>query len=176
MTWQGRWALWGRHFIEMLHRYVFCSICNALYPPYRFFQHDSFVSNGEACEMYISWLFLYTSATWEAYICLDIHIFTSFFVFICFLQIVGEVIWHSRPCPLPHWEVFHWYGPKIIFCNVYTSVSPPKHFFNIMNLVGIASHIACTFLSDYSINVHVCMLIFVYILIFLHIFVWECLA
>ena len=56
------------------------------------------------------------------------------------------------------------------FCSMYTSVSPQKHLFNIMNFVGIASHITCTFLSDYSINVHVYMLISVYILIFLHIF------
>ena len=59
---------------------------------------------------------------------------------------------------------------KIIFCSMYTSVSPQKHFFNIMNFVGIASHIKCTFLSDYPIHFHVCMLISVYILIFLHIF------
>ena len=52
---------------------------------------------------------------------------------------------------------------------VYFCISP-KYFFNIMNLVGIASHITCTFLSDYSINFHVYMLISVYILIFLHIF------
>ena len=101
--------------------------------------------------------------SWYSYL----HIF---FVCICFLQIVGEVIWHGRWCPLPHREVFHWYGPKIIFCSMYTSVSPQKHFFNIMNLVGIASHITCTFLSDYSINFHVYMLIYVYIWIFLHIF------
>ena len=46
----------------------------------------------------------------------------------------------------------------------------PKTFFQHMNFVGIASHITCTFLSDYSINLHVYMLISVYILIFLHIF------
>ena len=107
----------------------------------------------------LRWLYL----SWYSY-------FHIFFVCICFLQIVGEVIWHGRWCPFPHWEVFHWYGPKIIFCSMYTSVSPQKHFFNIMNLVGIASHITCTFLSDYTINFHVYMLIIVYILIFLHIF------
>ena len=71
---------------------------------------------------------------------------------------------------LPPLGGFYGYGPKIIFCSMYTSVSPQKHFFNIMNLVGIASHITSTFLSDYSINFHVYMLISVYILIFLHIF------
>ena len=35
---------------------------------------------------------------------------------------------------------------------MYTSVSLQKHFFNIMNFAGIASHITCTFLFDYSIN------------------------
>ena len=48
---------------------------------------------------------------------------------------------------------------------------PPKtFFFNIINFVGIASHITFTFPSHYSINVHVYMPISVYILIFLHIF------
>ena len=59
---------------------------------------------------------------------------------------------------------------KIIFYNMYTSVSPQKHFFNIMNFVGIASHITFTFPSDCSINFHVYMLISVYILLSLHIF------
>ena len=78
--------------------------------------------------------------------------------------------WHGRWGFFPHGEAFHWYGPKIIFCSMYTLVSPQKHFFNIMNCVGIASHITFTFPSDYSINFHVYMLISVYILIFLHIF------
>ena len=103
---------------------MFCSICNALCPQYRFFQHSSFVSNCEACEMYISWwLFLYISATWEGYIGPDIHICT-YFVCICFLQIVGEVIQHGRWCPFPHWEAFHWYSPKSFLQYVYFCISP----------------------------------------------------
>ena len=47
--------------------------------------------------------------------------------------------------------------------SMYTSVSPQKYVFNIMNLVGIASHITFTFLSDYSINFHVYMFLSVYI-------------
>ena len=125
--------------------------------------------------MYISWLFLYTSTTWEGHICLHIYIFT-YFLSACFLQIVGEVIWHGRWASFPCGEEFHWYGPKIIFCSMYTSVSPKKNFFNIMNFVGIASHITCTFLSDYSINFHVYMLISVYILIFLYIFCLQILG
>ena len=57
---------------------IFCSICKARCLQYRFFQHSSFVSNCKVCEMYISWLFLYTSATWEGYICLHIDIFIYF--------------------------------------------------------------------------------------------------
>ena len=75
MTWHGRWTHEEGISLKCSTN-MFCSICNALCPQYRFFQHSSFVSNCEACEMYISWLFLYISATWEGYICLDIHIFT----------------------------------------------------------------------------------------------------
>ena len=46
----------------------------------------------------------------------------------------------------------------------------PKHFFNMMHFVGIASHMTFTFSSHYSINFNVLMPISVYILIFLHIF------
>ena len=63
--------------------------------------------------------------------------------------------------------------PKIIFGHMYISVSPQKHFLNIINLVGIASHITCTFLSDYSINFHVYMLICVFIF---DIFTYCCLG
>ena len=52
---------------------------------------------------------------------------------------------------------------KFILYSMYTSVSPQKYVFNIMNLVGIASHITFTFLSDYSINFHVYMFLSVYI-------------
>ena len=103
------------------------------------------------------------------YLCFYSYLYI-FFVCICFLQIIVEVIWQAQSCSIPLWEVFHWYGPEIIFCSMYNCLSLQKHFFNIMNLVGIASHITCTFLSDYSINFHVYMLISVYILIFLHIF------
>ena len=174
MRWHGRWTPWGRHFIEMLHKYfavyVILYISNT-----DFFQHDSFVSNCEACEMYISWLFLYTSATWEGYICLDIHIFTYFFC-ICFLQVVGEVIWHGRWCPLPHWEVFHWYGPKIIFCSMHTSYLPKNIFFQHHEFNGNCNlyyiYIPLWLLYRFScIHAYVCLHfdIFTY-------FVWECLA
>ena len=108
----------------------------------------------------------------SVFILISLHIF----VCKCFSKIVGEVIWHGRWAPFHHGEEFHWYGPKIIYCSMYTSVSPPKHFFNIINFVGIASHTTFTFPSHYSINFHVYMLISDYILIFLHIFfIWECL-
>ena len=66
-----------------------------------------------------------------------------------------------------------WMWSQIIFGHMYISVSPQKHFLNIINLVGIASHITCTFLSDYSINFHVYMLICVFIF---DIFTYFCLG
>ena len=86
---------------------------------------------------------------------------------------MGDVIWHGRWCLFPYWEVFYGCGPKIIFGHMYISVSPQKHFLNIINLVGIASHITCTFLSDYSINFHVYVLICVFIF---DIFTYFCLG
>ena len=41
----------------------FCSICNAVYPPCRFFAYDAFLINCAACEMYVSLLFLSTFDT-----------------------------------------------------------------------------------------------------------------
>ena len=92
------------------------------------------------------------------------------FVCTCVLQIMGKVLWHGRWGPFSHGEAFHWYGPKTIFAVCILLYLPQKHFFNMMNFVGIASHIKCTFLFDYSIHFHVYMLISVYVLIFLHIF------
>ena len=98
-----------------------------------------------------------------------------FFVCICFLQIVGEVIWHGRWCPFPHWEAFYWYGPKIIFA-VCILLYLPKTF--------VEHHEFCGNCKPYNMYIplwlfykfHVCMVISVYFLIFLHIFFWECLA
>ena len=44
-----------------------------------------------------------------------------------------------------------------------------KHFVNIMNFVGMASHITCTFGSEFSMNFFVSMAMCMYILKFLHI-------
>ena len=69
---------------------------------------------------------------------------------------------------LPPWVGISLIWSKNHFCSMYTSVSPQKHFFNIMNFVGIASHITFTFPSHYSINFHVYMLsTFWYFYIFL---------
>ena len=74
----------------------------------------------------------------------------------------SDMAWQMiSPVPLVEGISLIW--SKIIFYSMYTSVSLQKYFFNIMNLVRIASHITCTFLSDYSINFHVYMLISVYI-------------
>ena len=53
---------------------------------------------------------------------------------------------------------------------MYASVSPQKHFFNIIHFVGIVSHKTFTFPPHYSIHFHLYMPISVYILILLHIF------
>ena len=59
---------------------IFFAVHVILYAPKTiFFQHTQFVSNCEPCEMYTSLLFLYTSATWKAYICLHIDIFKHIF-------------------------------------------------------------------------------------------------
>ena len=84
---------------------------------------------------------------------------------------VGDVIWHGRWCLFPSWDAFFGCCAQIIFGDMYISVSPQKHFLFIINLVGIASHSTCTFLSDYCINFRVYMLMcfhfwYLYILIF----------
>ena len=40
---------------------------------------------------------------------LSVLIFISLHIFVCtcFLQIVGEVLWHGRRGPFPHGEAFH---------------------------------------------------------------------
>ena len=81
---------------------------------------------------------------------------------------LSDMAWQMRS--LPAWGGISLKWSKNHFCSMYTSVSPQKHFFNIMNFVGIASHITFTFPSDYSINFHVYILISIYILIFLCIF------
>ena len=86
---------------------------------------------------------------------------------------VGDVIWHGRWCLFPSWDVFFGCCARIIFGYMYISVSPQKHFLYIINLVGIASHSTCTFLSDYCINFYVYMLICVFIF---DIFTYFCLG
>ena len=108
---------------------VFCSMCNALYPPYTFLQYYSFVSNCAACEMYISWWFLYTSATWEGYICLDIHIFTSFLSAYVSYRWWVHVIWHGRWCPLSPLGGISLICSKNYFLQyVYFCISPKTFF------------------------------------------------
>ena len=133
---------------------IFFALHVMLYAPNTdFFQHSSFVSYCEACKLHISWLFFYTSATWEGYICFHINIFTYFFC-ACFSQIVGEVIWYGRWAPLPHGEEFHWNSPKIIL-TVHILLYSSKCFFNIIHFVGIVSHITFTFPSHISINAYI---------------------
>ena len=107
---------------------VLCSICNALFPPFRFFQHDSFVSNHAACEMYISWLFLYTSATWEGSICLDILILTSVCLHI-FLTDSGwcNMAWQMMSLPLLG-GIFWMWSKNYFWSYVYFCISPKSFF------------------------------------------------
>ena len=56
-------------------------------------------------------------------------------------------------------KCFFWYS---YFCI------GPKHFFNIMHFVCMASHITCTFCSEFCINCHVYMSMCLYSLQFLH--------
>ena len=95
---------------------------------------------------------LYLSAYWYLHI---------FFVCVCFSSIMGVVIWHARWAPFCHGEAFHWYGSKIIFA-VCIPLYPPKNiFFNIMNFVGIGSHVTFLFpvitLYIFMYTCHICL-------------------
>ena len=154
---------------------LFCGTCNDVWPKYRFFSTlficqqlwgmwtvHLYIASIHICNL--RWLYL--SAYWYLHI---------FFVCLCFSSIVGVVIWHARWDLFCQGEAFHWYGSKIIFCSMFTSVSPKNIFFNIMNFVGIGSHMTFLFPCYYSIHFDIYIPISVYIFIFLHIFVWECL-
>ena len=96
---------------------------------------------------------------------LSVFIFLSSHLFCLHMFVIDSGWCHMawQMMSLPVLGCISWCGPKIIFGHMYISVSPQKHFLKIINLVGIASHITCTFLSDYSINFHVYMLICVFI-------------
>ena len=134
-----------------------------------FFQYSSFVSNCEACEMYISWLF-FTYLQLETAISVLIFISLHIFCLHMFLTDSGWSYMAWQMMSLPPLGGISLIWSKNHFCSMYTFVSPQKHLLNIMNFVGMASHITCTFLSDYSINFHVYMLISVHFLIFLQFF------
>ena len=148
---------------------VFCSICNALYPHTDFFN----MIHLWAIVRHVKCTFLdcfYTYLQLKRAISVLIFISSHLFCVHMFRTDSGwsNMAWQMMSLsPLGGISLI-W--SKNHFCSMYTSVSPQKHFFNIMNWVGIASHITCTFLSDYTINFHVYMPISVYILIFLHIF------
>ena len=48
-----------------------------------------------------------------------------------------------------------WYGWRIIVYSRYTSVSPPKHFFNFIHIVGMVSNMTCIFASQFSMKFYV---------------------
>ena len=158
MTWHGRVTSWGRHFIAVLYTEFFCSICHTLFSAFRFFQHYTFMSNCVTCEMYISPLFLYTSETWDGSICLYILIFTSFLSpYVCYRWWVMS--YGMADDVSSHLEMYFLdVVPELFLVICIFLYLPKKHFLFIINLVGIASHSTCRFLSDYCINFHVYML------------------
>ena len=107
---------------------LFCSTCNGLWPQYIFFQHSSFVSNCEACELYISSLFLYTSTTRDGCICLYIDIFTYFLS--VYVSHWYWVKWYHMQdeVPSPMGRNFIDMDQKSFFA-VHILLYPPKTFF-----------------------------------------------
>ena len=104
---------------------------------------------------HMNYTFLHCFSTYlqlEMAISVCMLILAHIFVCVCFSSIMGVVIWHARWAPFCHGEAFHWYGSKILFCSMYTSVCPKNIFFNIMNFVGIGSHMTFLFPSPYSIH------------------------
>ena len=65
---------------------------------------------------------------------------------------MGTVTWHSEWVFLPLWWGILFRRSKYHFVQyIYFCISP-KHFSNIINFVGMANHITCTFASEFSIN------------------------
>ena len=154
---------------------VSCSICNAIYPPCRFFNMIHLL----AIVRHVKCTFLdcfYSHLQLE--MAISVFIFISSHLF-CLHMFLTDSGWSNMTQQiislLPLGGISLIWSKNHFLWYVYFCISP-KTFFQHHELVGIASHITCTFLSDYTINFHVYILISVYILIFLHIFVWECLA
>ena len=106
---------------------------------------------------------------------LSVLIFLSSHLFCLHMFLIDSgwcnMAWQMMSLPLLGGILWMW-SQNYFLSYVYFCISP-KHFLNIRNLVGIASHITCTFLSDYSINFHVYMLICVFIF---DIFTYFCLG
>ena len=77
--------------------------------------------------------------------CLDIHMFTYFCLHMCLTDCGwSDMAWQMMS--LPPWGGISLIWSKNHFLQyVYFCISQKKHFFKIMNFVGIASHIKCTF-------------------------------
>ena len=69
---------------------------------------------------------------------------------------MGEVTWHCERCLFLYGKVYSWCSLEMPFLYSYFCIGP-KHFFNIMHFVCMASHITCTFCSEFCINCHVYM-------------------
>ena len=149
---------------------LFCSTCNALWPQYRFFN----IIHLSAIVRHVNCTFLHCFSTYlqlDIAISLCILIFTHIFCLCMFLINCGCSDMACQMSSLLSWGgiLLIWF--KVIFCSMYTSVSPKNIFFNTMNFVGIGSHMTFLFPCPYSIHFYVYMPISVYMFIFLHIFV-----
>ena len=100
---------------------------------------------------------------------------TIFFSPMLFLLFFRNVIYHKNTYNWHAWYISWvlWHGMEnmfsscmvrnfihvvqISFCVVHILLYIPKTFFNIIDFVGIANHITCTFASEFSINFYVKM-------------------
>ena len=73
------------------------------------------------------------------------------------------MIWHGERCLFLYCEVCL----EMLFLYIYFCIGL-KHFFNIMHLLCIASHITCTFCSEVYTNCHVYMSMCLYSFQFFH--------
>ena len=137
--------------------------------PIQIFQHHSFVSNCEACELYISYCF-YTYLQLEMAISVFILIFSRIFCLCMFLINSGCSHMACQRSALPPWRGISLIWFKNHFLQYVYFCIPQKHVFNIMNFVGIVSHMTFLFPCHYSIHfMYTCLYICLHFYIF-HIF------
>ena len=113
----------------------------------------------------------YTYLQLEMAISVCILIFAHIFCLCMFLINCGCSDMACQMSSLPPWGGISLMWFKNHFLQYVYFCIPQKHFFNIMNFVGIGSHMTSfLFPCHYSMHFYVYMPISVYIFIFLHIF------